>query len=458
MNPLDDELPEGGDLPNPLRDPIGTARRRWRPMLVVLGLSTLLTVVVSLLVEPLYYAEATVVVARQKVSERIVAPTMQEDALTRIEALAVEVLSRTNLARLVNEFGLYPERRNRETMAEIVDRVRSHVTIGAVETVGHTTGELTARAYLVGFEAATPEAAAGVANALASLLVDTSLEERYRRHQLTTDFLRRELDQAERALREQNRAVSDFKQANRGLLPSDLQANLTRLDLLQNQRQSLALQIAEGGTHLATLAAQGNTPDARLALLRDELVRLRASHTSSHPDVIEIEQQIADLEAARAGTGPPDRASPRNLVHAAEQTQLVLRQQLAATEAELAQLDARIGRMPAVQEGLASLEEKALILRESYLEFLRKVQDSQLDENLLKAQQGERVSLLNTAEPPSHPARSRWQYLAIGLVASLGLALLAGLALEFLDPVVVAPDQLTRLVGQPVLGWVARIH
>ena len=458
MDPLDDELPANDELPNPLRDPVGAARRRWRPMLVALGLGACVTLAVSLLVEPLYYAEATVVVARQKVSERIVAPTIQEDALTRIEALAVEVLSRSNLAKLVTQFGLYPELQQKETMAEIVDRVRSHVTIGAVETVGHTTGELTARAYLVGFEAHTPEAAAGVANALAALFVDTSLEERYRRLQLTTDFLRRELEQAERELRKQNRAVADFKQQNRGLLPSDLQANLTRLDLLQNQRHSLALQIAEGGTRLATLAAQGNSPDARLALLRDELVRLRATHTESHPDVIEIERQVADLEAARAAGGRKTRGSPGDLVQAADQTQVVLRRQLAATEAELAQLDARIGRMPAVQEGLASLEEKALILRESYLEFLRKVQDSQLDENLLKAQQGEGVSLLNPAEPPSYPARSRWKYLALGLLASLGLALLTGLALEFLDPVVVARDQLTRLIGQPVLGWVGRIR
>jgi capsular polysaccharide biosynthesis protein len=114
--------------------------------------------------------------------------------------------------------------------------------------------------------------------------------------------------------------------------------------------------------------------------------------------------------------------------------------------------------MPAVQEELASLEEKALILRENYLEFLRKVHESELDENLLKAQQGERVSVLNPAEPPSRPIRPRWQYLGIGLLCSLGLALASGVMLDLLDPVVVSTDQINRVSALPVLGSVARIR
>ena len=136
----------------------------------------------------------------------------------------------------------------------------------------------------------------------------------------------------------------------------------------------------------------------------------------------------------------------------------MLRGQLAATDREIERLDASIGKMPEVQEGLASLEEKGEILRENYLDFLRKVQDAELDENLLKAQQGERVSVLNPAEPPSEPARGRNQYLAVGLLASLGLAVVVGVALEFLDPVVVTAEQVARLTGLATLGSVDRIR
>ncbi len=463
MSPRDDDYTsdEGGGGPAPLLDPVGLLERRWKPMAAGLVLGVLASVGFSFRAEPRYEAEATVLVAPQQISERIVEPTIQEDALTRIDALAAEVLSRSNLARLVEEFDVYPELRNQETMGEVVSRMRADVTIKAVETTSGGDRGMTARAYAIRFEASKPEVAAEVANALATLFVDTSFEERHRQHQLTSDFLRRELARAEQELREQNRLIADFKEQNRALLPSDLQANLTRLDMLQNQRQSLSLQIAEAGTRIASLASDDHSsPEAKLAALHQELERLRSIQTERHPDVVELKRRIEQLERDPASSGPGQDESPRGLLQAADRTLGVLRGQLAATEHELSALDAKIGKMPAVQEDLASLEEKASILRENYLDFLRKVQDAELDENLLKAQQGERVSVLNPAEPPSQPMHGQWQYLGFGLFASLGLALVVGIALEFADPVVISAEQVAaalrpadaRLGGAHPLG------
>lgn len=456
----DDDYTPDESAPSALVDPIGLLERRWKPMLAGLLVGVLASVGFSFRAKPRFEAEATVLVAPQQISERIVEPTIQEDALTRIDALAAEVLSRANLARLVEEYDLYPELRAKTTMGEVVNQVRADVSVRAVDTTEGGDRGMTARAYSLTFVADEPQVAADVANSLASLFVDTSFEERHRQHQLTTGFLRRELERAELELREQNRLISEFKQQNRALLPSDLQANLTRLDMLQNQRQSLSLQIAEAGTRIASLASDDDdSPAAKLEALRQELARLRSTKTERHPDVAELKHRIEQLEQTAAwGDGEPQGNSPRSLLRAADQTLAVLRGQLAATEREIATLDAKIGEMPQVQEGLASYEEKASILRENYLDFLRKVQDAELDENLLKAQQGERVSVLNPAEPPSQPMRGRWQYLGFGLFASLGLALLIGIALELVDPVVVSAEQVARLSGLPTLGSVARIR
>jgi uncharacterized protein involved in exopolysaccharide biosynthesis len=113
--------------------------------------------------------------------------------------------------------------------------------------------------------------------------------------------------------------------------------------------------------------------------------------------------------------------------------------------------------MPRVQEQLTSLEERASISRESYLEFLRKVQNADLGGNLLDSQQGRRVSVLNQAAPP-HPMGAPLCYLALALLASLGLAVAVGAGLELLNPVVVSPDDILGIVGQPLLGWVTRIR
>ena len=101
--------------------------------------------------------------------------------------------------------------------------------------------------------------------------------------------------------------------------------------------------------------------------------------------------------------------------------------------------------------------QREAVLSDTYVGFLKKVQEAELAESLESAQQGERFSVIEEAVPPTEPARSRAEYLAAGLVASLGLACLVGIAFELLDPVLVTSRQLERESGLSVLGSVPRI-
>ena len=455
---LEDYEQEERRVPDFLQDPLGTLRRRWRWMLAAMVAGSLASVALWLSLEPQFYAEATVVIDRQQVSERVVEPTIQADAIDRIGAMTAKVLSRERLAALIQEHDLYAEARESQPLEEVVERVRDAVTIEQAPSLAGRRGE-SAQVYLVGFESDRPESAAAVANAVADDFVRVSIENQHRQHQLATEFLRRELESSERELREQNTRIAEFKRENRGALPGEAQANLARLSRLQQQRQSLALQIAEAETRVATLSsAEDKSPDARLMALRAELRRELSVHTEKHPDVRALRAEIQDLEReiARAGGGSAG-VSPGTLMQASEKTLAVLREQLAQTERELEDLDAQVERMPGVQEQLAALEEKETILREQYFEFLRKVQDSELSESLLLAQQSERVSVLNRALPPAHPTKERWKYLALGLVASLGLSAALGFALEAIDPVLVTPARVEAAGEIPVIASVPRI-
>jgi capsular polysaccharide biosynthesis protein len=97
------------------------------------------------------------------------------------------------------------------------------------------------------------------------------------------------------------------------------------------------------------------------------------------------------------------------------------------------------------------------VLRETYTEFLHKVQEAELAQSLEAAQHGERVSVLDWAGVPTQPQRTRWKYLAAGLVAALGLGLGVGIVLETFDPVLVSARQVERDSGLPVLGSIPRI-
>src|SRR5262245_4860291 len=110
MDPYDDERPRPSSFES-LRDPIGIARRRWRPMLIVLLAGLALTPLAVWLLPPIYTARASVLIATQKLSENLVKPTIQEDATERINALTSEVLSRQSLTEVIEKFDLYPSLR-----------------------------------------------------------------------------------------------------------------------------------------------------------------------------------------------------------------------------------------------------------------------------------------------------------------------------------------------------------
>jgi uncharacterized protein involved in exopolysaccharide biosynthesis len=209
---------------------------------------------------------------------------------------------------------------------------------------------------------------------------------------------------------------------------------------------------------VVTLAADdGDSPTARLENLRGELAVARGVNTESHPTVIALRREIEALEREVAGYASSDATSRTSLRQAAEGTIAVLRSQLAAAERGIEELDARVERTPLVQEELSALSERASILRESYLGFLRKLEDAELAESLLLAQQGERVSVVNRASAPKTPIRSRWSWLGAGAALALVAAALAGLLAEALDPVLVTAGQVEAAGRYPVIGAVGRI-
>ncbi len=454
-----DDLEDGG-LPDFLRDPVGLLRRRWPWMSAALLLGLAATGTFAALKSPTFSARASVLVTSQQITKDFVRPTIAEDSFQRINAMVGEMLSRDKLGELIEKHDLYPESRE-VPITEIAARMRNSIVIAPERNVGRASRYETALVFVITFVYGDPQLAADVANDLARLFTSENIRTRSEQAHLTTAFLTEKLEESERELREQNRRITEFKQRYRGELPDDLEANLGRLDRMQRNRQSLALQIAEANTRVAMLSSQmlssGDfaSPEARLAQLRGELGEQLGIRTEQHPDVASLRRQIASLENEIAAASQPGSEHPTShttLVAAARKTLEELETQLASAKVEVRLLDARVAKIPARQEILTALEERETVLRENYLNFMRKVQDSELSESLEVAQQGARFSVMDWATPPAHPNGSRGKLLVIGLIASLGLSVLAGVALEIFDPVLVRSDQVEADSGLPVLG------
>ncbi|HEB88385.1 MAG TPA: hypothetical protein ENI85_02340 [Deltaproteobacteria bacterium] len=447
-------------LPGFLKDPGGLLRRRWKWMLLVLLLGLGATGLLVRNLAPSYVGRATVLVTSQRISEEFFRSTVESDQLEKISAIVGELLSRQNLVHLIEKHALYPSPEGVEPMPmeDKVALLRANTEIKPDLTNGSYRPGSSAVVYAISYRSENRWSAANVANELAAEFIDTHLRMRSRQARLTTEFLRRELKQVEEDLAKQERAITEFKQAHRGELPGELQTNLARLDRLQAQRQSLALQIAEAETRLATLSATaqpGSSPAQRLAELRARYEEQQAIYTPEHPNVVAIGRQIEALEKELARSSDAD--SPTSAV-AGVSTIEELRRQLAATVAEFEDLDQRVARTPRRQEELAALEQRAEILRESHREFLRKVSQAELAEAVESAQQGERATILDKAVPPNKPDNSPTKYIAVGIIGSIGLALFAGILLEFVDAVIVDASEVEQAFHLPVLGSVPRMQ
>lgn len=416
---------------------------------------------VGLLQRPRYVAKATVLLASQRVAEDFVRPTIEEDPLERINALLGEVLSVDELNELITRHGLFADDQAKVPRELLVARMRRDIDVGQEVQVGVSRFE---RAQILGisFAADDPETAATIANELANMFVVAGIRMRSEQARLTTEFMRRELTAAEQALREHTRKITEFQERHRGELPSELETQLARLERLQNQRTSLTMQIVEAETRLATIRAEASrggvvAGPSRLDLARAALAAELAVNTETHPNVQALRRQIETLQRDGSGGGGGGGPALGGVASAVQREIDQLRQQLADTDAELGQLDAKVQRIPALGEEFSALQQRAVVLEQTYTDYLRKVKEAELAESLERAQQGARISVLDRAFPPNAPERSRWKLAAAALVAMLGLAGLSALALEWRDPVLASGRAVEEAGGTALLGSVPRI-
>jgi uncharacterized protein involved in exopolysaccharide biosynthesis len=272
-------------------------------------------------------------------------------------------------------------------------------------------------------------------------------------------FLRSALESTEKELREQSSRVTEFRQSHRGELPDEQETSLRRLELLSTQRDSLSTQITAKEDRLLSISSQGSEASESAALLGDlrrQLAREIAIHTDEHPNVIALRDRIARLKEANRNDPLPPATS--RIVDDERREVKRLREQRDRIDAELAELNQRVDRIPRVAEELAALQQKETVLRDDYTAALRKVEQAELAESLEVAQQGGQVSILDNAAQPSSPKTPRSLVLLAGLAATIGLALGVAVLLELIDPVVVSARQIEDLSNRPVLGAVPFVN
>jgi uncharacterized protein involved in exopolysaccharide biosynthesis len=277
-------------------------RRLWFAVPAVLGL--IAGIVAMDLAPPVYRASTLVLVEPQKVPHDYVKSTVTTGLDDRLDTIQQQILNRTNLERIIEEIGLYPELRRERPMEEVVARVRDKLWIN-----------VHGNAFRVYFEGVLPpEKVALTANRVAELFIEQNLKLREKQAQGTSVFLENELDATQQRLEEQEARIATFKRAYMGQLPEQkdtilrsieqlqtkLQLNVDAVDkaemrkiLLRGRMADLSYSSSPGPGRLGPAAP---ARPSRLQEAREELAAARTRYTDRHPDVIRLEAEIARLE------------------------------------------------------------------------------------------------------------------------------------------------------------------
>lgn len=474
-------------------DLLRVAQKRVWWLLVPFAIVAAGTAVVAKLLPNQYRSETTLVVVPQRVPENYVQPTVNTRIEDRLQAIAQQILSRTRLERIIEEFNLYADERRTGIMEDIVQDMRDDITLDVIEGDAF-------RVTYVGDDART---VMRVTERLASAFIDENMRDREQLAEGTNQFLEAQVEDARQRLADHEQRLEAYRLQYAGQLPSQMQGNLQALQNVQMQiravidsaehdrtrKMQVERQLAdlENGAPMpepprteavveAPGRVTGGTTAQQLAAARAFLAALQQRYRETHPDVQTTMRLVADLEQKlnqEALSVPLSVAAAEPAMPPAEAARLQrlteLRQELAALTAQIDQKEqeerdlrgqaaayqARIEAVPTRESDMSELMRDYDTLNEIYTGLVEKREASKLSANLERRQIGEQFKLLDPAriaERPISPNRPRINFLGVIAGLAVGIGLIA--LLEYRDSSFKTDREVTSLLGLPVLAVV----
>jgi polysaccharide chain length determinant protein (PEP-CTERM system associated) len=478
-------MPERSELT--LEDYLGILRRRW---LIILALSVVgcgAGFAAARFLPKRYTSQTLVLVQQPTVPGDYVKPVVSENTTERLSSMQQEILSRSRLEPVIQQFGLYRAELNRVPMEDLVERLRKAVTVTPLAPMAETNAR-GLPGFTIGVDFSDPRMAQQICSAITSMFMEENLQLRQRQAEQTTQFLGKQLDDAKARLDEQDKKLASFQRRYLGSLPDDEARNINVLQGLNTQldaatqaisraqqdktfaESSLNEQVAEWKA-----TQDGHNPqtqEQQLTTLQTQLAELKSKYTDDHPDVIRVQNDIETLkkrtaEARTEGDSTnTDKSNQTSIEPAAIQ---LLRAQIHGNdeaikehEAEQTQIQqriktyqSRIDASPEVEQEYKQLTRDYQTALDFYNDLLKKRDQSAMATDLEKRQEGEQFQVLDPANLPDSPSFPKKLNFELGGLAA-GLLLGCGLTafLEMRDTSLRSEKDVEVLLHAPVLAMI----
>jgi polysaccharide chain length determinant protein (PEP-CTERM system associated) len=343
----------------PIQDYIDIVLRHKWWIIFAFIIGTTVAGIFSYLLPPLYRSSTLILVEPQKIPIAYVNPTVTGTVQERLSTITQQILSRTNLEKIIAQYHLYQDDlKNSGWLSKLIRLIHRRTNADLREPLPALTLQTEAasvpmevkvermrkqidikvvgggNAFTISYTGDRPVTVMNVTNTLASLFIDENLKIREQQAEGTSEFLENQLAEAQSQLAQQEQALKNFKEKHKGALPGQLEANLRTLDRLQLELQSIndALRNAEerkislerfrkeirnidevlksldGATRTGQSGTDSDRLNPKLSQLKQDLARLQAQYKDNYPDIAILKNQIREVEEQMAGTEAPQAA------------------------------------------------------------------------------------------------------------------------------------------------------
>ncbi len=493
-------------------------KRRWLALTCWVFASVLSAGIVRMLPSS-YQSQAIVLVDSQKIPENFVTSTVNGDVADRLALISQDIMSSSRLLEIIKAYDLYEKERQTHTQDEILLRMHSDISISVEKSwtggrmqafrlgyqgrdpkvVTEVTNRL-AGLYVAENERSRESQAEGTVTFLRRQLAEskksldaqeTKVTQFKQEHNGTLPQQENSLLSSLSSLRVELQGVQDGMnraQENKVSLEAALSA-------AESSEAGLEPSLRPGPKGSAARGTEwSDAPKTQSDVLEEQLRALRLRYTDDFPEVQAKEREIREAkrqeseEAARLGRFLTARASGSDasaqdraaedqaalpitpeILRARERIsslrgQLgVIKRQIGSLEkrrqdlsAEIGDYEARINKLPLVEQEMAALKRDYDESANNYNSLLQKELAADMATDMERSNNSERFTVIDPARIPQKPVKPRRAVLAgAGSLAGLALGLILGFGLEFRKQTFLGEWELPP--GIVVLGRVPQI-
>ena len=441
-------------------------KRKWLILLPAIVIGLAIGYVVFRL--PDMYESVTLIVVKPSTLPNSVVPTITEETLTReLTSISQVVTSRSSLQPLMEKYDLYKEERLRgEPMELLIDSMRKQIKV----EVNTSRNDIT-NGFNITYRGRDPKTTQAVASDLASKYVDEQTKSTINGGASAKQFIEDQVRQAKEELDTIDTQRLSYLQQNMNNLPSQSQALVGRLTALHEGQKALIAELGRsrdlGAAYRSQLAditksyeqeivlSAENTTDPKTTQAWAELVRRRSEfegelqsllsqYKEKHPDIIAKKKQLEDIKAQQGQMIEEWKARieerKQKLTQLSDPRILSLKTQIAMmdsdmdrqqrllteTNAQIADLDARINAIPNAEVGLEAIDREYQTKKLNYDNLLAQQQKIVVGADAAKDQQGGGIQVVDPANLPESPVAPKRFILT---VAGFGIGIVLGLLL-----------------------------